>query len=246
MILFGLYKTGKTPFKTLFLTGLVKGTDGQKMSKSKRNFVPIDQVKIDYGTDSFRMNCFYQNKAGRAYAITPMSLKNFRNFNNKIWNASKFVMQNLEGLENQTWFEELDKIENAEQLLNIKSSILNISLEQDDLLMLNKMEILEKDFHLNMEKYRFGKVTEDLYAHFWHEYCDLYIEATKSRVWKDKETGEYKSTPESRLAAQATLYYCLKSYLRMLHPFIPFITEEVWQHLVENGQYKHCLMYCSH
>lgn len=241
MMLFSWFKTGKEPFKNLFLTGLVKGTDGQKMSKSKKNYVPIDDVKEQYGTDSFRMNCFYQNKAGRSYKISPETLKTFRNFNNKIWNASKFVMMNLEGLQENDFFSELEKIDSAEILLNIKSSILK--LEQDDQLMLNKLQILEQEFTQNMDKYRFGKVTEDLYAHFWHEYCDWYIEATKSRVWKDRESGEYKSTPESRLAAQATLYYSLKSYLKMLHPFIPFITEEIWQHLVEDGRYEMAMMY---
>jgi valyl-tRNA synthetase len=242
MMLFSHYKTGKAPFKNLFLTGLVKGTDGQKMSKSKRNFVSLDETREQYGVDAFRMNCFYQNKAGRSYTITSTTLKTFRNFNNKLWNASKFVMQNLGSLEDQSCFADLDKVQSANELRELR--IMNCEFEQDDLKMLEKMECLEKDFHENMEKFRFGKVTEELYRHFWHEYCDFYIEATKSRVWKDKESGEYKSTPESRFAAQATLYYCLKSYLKMLHPFIPFITEEIWQHLVEDGKYENPLMYC--
>lgn len=240
MMLFSWFKTGKEPFKNLFLTGLVKGTDGQKMSKSKRNFVPIDDVKEQYGTDSFRMNCFYQNKAGRSYKISPETLKTFRNFNNKIWNASKFVMQNLAELENSSNFAELNQADNA---LGLQSTVYGLQLEKEDIEMLEKMDKLEKDFHANMEKYRFGKVTEDLYAHFWKEYCDWYIEATKSRVWKNRETGEYSSTEESRRSAQSTLYYCLKSYLKMLHPFIPFVTEEIWQHLVEDGKYEMPIMY---
>ena len=92
-------------------------------------------------------------------------------------------------------------------------------------------------------KFRFGILTEKLYNEFWHTFCDIYIEKSKSRVWKNKDTGEYQSTPESRKAAQGTLYYTLKSFLKMLHPFIPFITEEIWQHLVEDGQYENVLMY---
>jgi valyl-tRNA synthetase len=86
-------------------------------------------------------------------------------------------------------------------------------------------------------------LTESLYNDFWHTFCDIYIEKSKARIWKDKSTGEYQSTPESRKAAQATLYYTLKSFLKMLHPFIPFITEEIWQHLVENAEYDEVLMY---
>jgi valyl-tRNA synthetase len=243
MMLFSSYKTGKAPFKNLFLTGLVKGTDGQKMSKSKKNFVSLDETREQYGVDSFRMNCFYQNKAGRSYAITPATLKNFRNFNNKLWNASKFVMMNLEGMQDQAWFAELDKVENAEQMFNFEINGEMLPLEPNDILMLDRIKMTEEDFLANMEKYRFGKVTEDLYSSFWTSYCDFYIEASKSRVWKDKESGEYKSTLESRYAAQATLYYCLKSYLKMLHPFIPFVTEEIWQHLVEDGKYEMAMMF---
>lgn len=239
MMLFSYYKTGKAPFNDLFLTGLVKGTDGQKMSKSKKNFVPIDDVKEQYGTDSFRMNCFYQNKAGRNYLMTPETLKTFRNFNNKIWNASKFVMGNLEGFEESGVYQDLFEINSAEEF-KVKSE--KLKLEEDDKKMLEHLIKLESDWNKDFEKFRFGKVTEDLYASFWHEFCDIYIEKTKSRVWKDKETGEYKSTPESRLTAQSILYYSLKSYLKMLHPFIPFITEEIWQHLVGNGEYVRPMM----
>jgi len=243
MMLFSYYKTGKPPFKNLFLTGLVKGTDGQKMSKSKKNFVSLDETRDKYGVDAFRMNCFYQNKAGRSYSITPATLKTFRNFNNKLWNASKFVMMNLEGLEEQSWFQELERVESAKDLVDFKINGKNLEFEPDDILMLDRLRNVEEEFHTNMQKYRFGLVTEELYSSFWQSYCDFYIEATKSRVWKDKESGVYKSSESSRLAAQATLYYALKSYLRMLHPFIPFITEEIWQHLVCDGEYEIAMMY---
>jgi valyl-tRNA synthetase len=243
MMLFSLYKTGTVPFKNLYLTGLVKGTDGQKMSKSKRNFVPIDDVKEQYGIDSFRMNCFYQNKAGRAYAITPDTLKAFRNFNNKIWNASKFVMMNLEGLDQEPWFEELRIISTAVDYKMFVEKHPELKLEEEDSLMISKLEMIEAEFKSQFEKYRFGMLSEELYNEFWHSFCDLYIEQTKSRVWKDRETGEYKSTPESRKAAQATLFYTLKTFLKMLHPFIPFITEEIWQHLVEDGTFDVAMMY---
>lgn len=255
MMLFSHYKTGKPPFKNLFLTGLVKGTDGQKMSKSKRNFIPLDETRENYGVDSFRMNCFYQNKAGRAYSITSESLRKFRNFNNKLWNASKFVIMNLEGLEESYLFDELNSFNNAKQLVDaLKNDKWNLKKgfeikDGDDFPLLDdincatEMAKLEEKYHDLFEKYRFGLITEILYDSFWHYFCDIYIEKSKSRVWKYKETGQYKQTLESRLAAQATLYYALKSYLLMLHPFIPFITEEIWQHLVEDGKYQKPMMY---
>jgi valyl-tRNA synthetase len=243
MMLFSYYKTGKQPFKDLFLTGLVKGTDGQKMSKSKRNFVAIDDVKSQFGMDAFRMNCFYQNKAGSSYAMTPDTLKNFRNFNNKIWNASKFVMMNLEGLDQETWFTELLQCKTASEFYTFITAQNQVALHEDDKAMIVKLEQLEAKFKESFDKFRFGTLTEELYTEFWHTFCDIYIEQTKSRVWKDRETGVYSGTPESRKAAQATLFYSIKSYMRMLHPFIPFITEEIWQHLVENGAYEQALMY---
>ncbi len=237
MVLFGIYHKAEVPFKNLYLTGLVKGTDGQKMSKSKRNFVPVDDVQTGYGMDAFRMNCYYQNKAGRAYAITPASLKNFRNFNNKIWNASKFVMMNLEGIEKNSWFDELSAIITAEELKRYVSSADQFELTEEDNAMIAKLIYLEKRFDELMQKFRFGILTEELYNEFWHYFCDIYIEQTKGRVWKNAPEPVAAS---SRAAAQAILFYSLKSFLRMLHPFIPFITEEIWQHLVED---KTPLMY---
>jgi valyl-tRNA synthetase len=242
MMLFSHYSTGKQPFDHLFLTGLVKGTDGQKMSKSKKNYIPMDDTREQYGIDSFRMNCFYQNKAGSAYAITGDTLKNFRNFNNKIWNASKFVMMNLEDFPQTEVFAEVDRAQTAENLkLKVKSKKLKV--EKEDLAMLDHLIEMETSWNEGFEKYRFGLITEKLYESFWHEFCDKYIETTKSRVWKNKESGEYTSTPESRYAAQAVLYYGLKTYLKMLHPFIPFVTEEIWQNLVEDGKYELPIMY---
>lgn len=248
MMLFSHYKTGMQPFSNLFLTGLVKGTDGQKMSKSKRNFIPLDDTRDTYGIDSFRMNCFYQNKAGQSYAITGESLKNFRNFNNKIWNASKFVMMNLEGLEESKSFEQIRNSKTAEEFERNVMNGTEWRFAEDDVLMLSKMKMLEAKYHEFFAKFRFGMITEELYNEFWHTFCDIYIEQTKPRVWKKSEDGKpvewTEEEQKSRYAAQATLFYCLKSYLKMLHPFIPFITEEIWQHLVEDGKYEQALMYC--
>jgi valyl-tRNA synthetase len=237
MILFGIYKTNKPPFKNLYLTGLVKGTDGQKMSKSRGNFVPIDKIIENYGVDAFRMNCYYQNRAGRDYAITEATLKTFRNFNNKIWNASKFVMMNIEDLD----ISSINSIKSVTELRNRFGQTIEFS--QEDLDMLDHIDELYREWHCSFENFRFGKITEKLYASFWHTFCDEYLESVKSRV---KLNADNVSDHESRKAAQIVLFYSLKSYLKMLHPFIPFITEEIWQNLVEDGKYEISMMYSEH
>jgi valyl-tRNA synthetase len=249
MMLFSYYKTGKQPFNDLYLTGLVKGTDGQKMSKSKKNFIPLDDTKEQYGVDSFRMNCFYQNKAGQSYAITSETLKNFRNFNNKIWNASKFVMMNLEGFDEIKEFSSIFTCQSADVFEKTVLNTPDWKFNSDDVLMISKMKMLESKYQEYFQKFRFGLITEELYNSFWHEFCDIYIEQVKPRVWKKSEDGSpvvwSEEEQQSRFAAQAVLYYSLKSYLRMLHPFIPFVTEEIWQHLVEDGKYEQALMYSA-
>ncbi|GIW57365.1 MAG: valine--tRNA ligase [Candidatus Dojkabacteria bacterium] len=237
MILFGIYKTKKPPFKNLYLTGLVKGTDGQKMSKSRGNFVPIDKIIENYGVDAFRMNCYYQNRAGRDYAITESTLKTFRNFNNKIWNASKFVMMNIQDLD----ISSINSIKSVTELRNRFDQ--TIEFRQEDLDMLDHIDKLYHEWHSSFENFRFGRITEKLYASFWHTFCDVYLESVKSRV--KVNTGDASDNESSR-AAQIVLFYSLKSYLKMLHPFIPFLTEEIWQHLVEDGKYEIPMMYSEY
>lgn len=250
MVLFGLYKHNRVPFKKLYLTGLVKGTDGQKMSKSKGNFVPIDDVVQNYGIDAFRMNCFYQNKAGASYSITPQTLKNFRNFNNKLWNASKFVINSV--LDNIKLLTELGK-ENTQDD-NIKSEIIRLeSIEElksffkkynldvtklenskDDnalsyiLEVINHIETLELSFKNKFESFKFGLLSSELYDSFWHYYCDIFIERVKESL-KNKD-ADVKLTK----IAVIVLLYGLVTYLRMLHPYIPFITEEIFQHIISS------------
>lgn len=218
MLLFGLYKTNNVPFKNLYLTGLVKGTDGQKMSKSKRNFLPIDDAKDQYGIDSFRMNCFYQNKAGKAYAMTPQTLKTFRNFNNKLWNGFKYVLISADA--------------------SLEKFNLNYS-DLDEMILLNETfrseenrafaELIKDRFEKTgnyLEKFRFGIATEKLYHSFWHEFCDVYLEQSKELL-KSEDKEIIKETLSLLLAS-------LKLYIKMLHPFIPFITEKLYQILKEN------------
>ena len=215
MILFGIYKTGEVPFKNLYLTGLVKGNDGQKMSKSKKNGIPIDDVRDQFGIDSFRMNCFYQNKAGKAYSITPATLKNFRNFNNKIWNAAKYVMSTID-LNNL-------KPEDIDETILHRETYLNEKNKE----MVQKILARHEKTTNYIEKFRFGYATEKLYHSFWHEFCDVYIEESKELI-KIQEHAIVRETV-------SVLLFTLLTYLKLLHPFIPFITEDLFQILKEEG-----------
>ncbi len=239
MMLFSWAKYRDVPFRNLYLTGLVKGTDGQKMSKSRGNTVSLDEIIQNYGIDSFRLCCFYQNKAGRSYAITYDKLTIFRNFNNKIWNASKFVSMNLEDYQ---YFDELNNINNVSELKKFISDK-GWNLDSKDNEFLDYIDQFENRYHSLFSKYRFGILTEELYQGFWHEFCDKYIEDTKNRLLKDRNTGNYKVSEDIRRATQTSIYFILKKYLYMLHPFVPFVTENIWQNIVQLGKFEEPMMY---
>ncbi len=214
MMMFTYFKHKNIPFKNLFLTGLVLGKDGQKMSKSRGNIVDIDRVKDIFGTDSLRMAYFYQNSAGGSYVISDDKLKNFKQFNNKLWNASKFVLMNTENLKEFEGDESISKWSN--ELLQYIADL--------------KIKITE-----NIENYEFGYATETLYQEFWHTFCDKYIEESKVHLLNQSE----------RMEVQSTLLYTLKEFIKMLHPFIPFITEKIWQEVPKNNYDHKSLMYTT-
>lgn len=217
MMMFTYFKHKQVPFKNLFLTGLVLGTDGQKMSKSKGNLIDMDKVRTEYGTDSVRMTYFYQNSAGASYTVSPDKLKNFRQFNNKIWNAAKFVLGNAENMTEYNYTQ--PKLEDLK--LENSKTIFNHTVE-------TKQAVTK-----NIDNFEFGYATDTLYQEFWHTFCDLYIESSKQYLnpIKDKETQAIISEPnlEDRIETLNVLIYTLKEYLKMMHPFIPFITEKIWQ-----------------
>ncbi|MCA9381593.1 valine--tRNA ligase, partial [Candidatus Dojkabacteria bacterium] len=232
MMMFSHITQDDIPFKDVYLHGLVKGTDGQKMSKSKGNLVNIDEVREQYGTDAVRMVYFYQNSAGASYSMTFDKLKNFKQFNNKIWNASKFVLMNLE-----------DMKEEDESVYNLNESDLKI----DEVKALFK-HVVETKEHVtkNIDDFEFGLATSNLYQNFWHEFADIHVEALKPFIYtfKDKETGEIISEPNpaEKREAQKVLLFALKTYLKMLHPFIPFVTEAIWQAVPkQEGDYESLL-----
>ncbi len=228
MMMFSYFKFKKKPFKDVYLYGLVQGKDGQKMSKSRKNVIPLDEAGEKYGLDALRMVYFYQNSAGASYSLTYDKLQNFRNFNNKIWNASKLVLMHLENLDEFEFQKEDLKLELSKKIVEHVAE-------------------LKKLVTKNIDTFEFGLATFNLYHEFWHTFCDIQLEEAKKylNTVKNKETGEIISEPKSEEKIEITkiLIFTLKEYLKMMHPFIPFITERVWRELPKDKSDHNSLMY---
>jgi valyl-tRNA synthetase len=211
MIMLGLYATDKVPFQYVYLHGLVRDKDRQKMSKSKGNVIdPLGVIDI-YGADALRMALIVGNTPGSDPIIYEEKIRGYRNFTNKVWNASRFVLMNLSGFNP-----------------NKKSG-----LEKKDEKILKDLKKLSKEITKLMESFRFYSSAEKLYHYFWHTFADKIIEEQKLRL---------KSPDKSkRQSSQYLLLEILKTILKLLHPFMPFITEEIYQNLPSKNK-KECLM----
>lgn len=209
MIFQGLEFTGKRPFKDVLIHGLVRDSEGRKMSKSLGNGVDPMDVIDKYGADSLRYFLATGSSPGQDLRFSFEKVETVWNFANKIWNASRFVLMNLNGLT----YEEID--------LNGKKSVV------DKWILTRLNETIELVTRL-AEKYEFGEAGRVLYNFIWDDFCDWYIEMAKIPLYGNDE--EAKKTTRSILA------YVLDQTLRLLHPFMPFITEEIWQHLPHQGE----------
>lgn len=222
-----------TPFKHVYLHGLVLDKNGVKMSKSKGNGIDPFEMMQKYGTDALRMSFIFGNKAGQNYRLYEEKIETFRNYCNKLWNMSKFVLMSLEN-------SKFDVQKTDEYKKHVTS---------EDEVMINKIDILRKKITYNMENFQFGVAVQDIYESSWHDFADIFIEQIKTRIYtKDKAGNPINTSPEainSRLAALYTLWYCLTSYLKMLHPFIPFITEKIWQEIPKDAEESETLMYSN-
>ncbi len=209
MIFSGCEHTGKTPFHTVLIHGLVRDDQGRKMSKSLGN--GIDPLKMieQYGCDALRMNMVTGNSPGNDTRFYVKRTEAMRNFANKLWNASRYVLMNL-GEDAKNELPELSK------------------LETSDKWMLSKLNTLIAEVTENLEKYELGVAVQKIYDFIWDSYCDWYIELTKARLYS--EDAERKNT------ALQVLVYVLDQTLRLLHPFMPFITEEIWQTIPHEGE----------
>ena len=209
MIFSGCEHTGKTPFHTVLIHGLVRDDQGRKMSKSLGNgidpLVMIDQ----YGCDALRMNMVTGNSPGNDMRFYVKRCEAMGNFANKLWNASRYVMMNL--------------ADDAKPGLPALSD-----LEIADKWVLSKLNTLITEVTENLEQYELGVAVQKVYDFIWDTYCDWYIELTKARLYS--EDAGRKQT------AISVLVYVLDQILRLLHPFMPFITEEIWQSLPHEGE----------
>ena len=209
MIFSGCEHTGKTPFRTVFIHGLVRDDKGRKMSKSLGNGIdPLEMVE-KYGADALRFNLITGNSPGNDMRFYVEKCEAMRNFANKIWNASRYVMMNMTIEEN--------KLPDASML------------EIEDKWILSKLNDLIKAVTENLDSYELGVASAKVYDFIWDNYCDWYIELTKARLYGENE--------QSKLVGQQVLVYVLDQFLRLLHPFMPFITEEIWQSIPHDGDF---------
>ena len=206
MIFSGLEQMKDIPFPTVFIHGLVRDDKGRKMSKSLGNGIDPLEMADTYGADALRFNLITGNSPGNDMRFYVEKCGAMRNFANKLWNASRFVMMNLT----------IDKNELPE------------TLELEDKWVLSKLNTLSKEVCENLDKYEIGIAAAKIYDFIWDTYCDWYIELTKPRL---------NSGDEARArSAQQVLLYVLTDILKLLHPFMPFITEEIWQALPHDGE----------
>lgn len=208
MIFSGCEHTGKTPFHTVLIHGLVRDDKGRKMSKSLGNGIDPLEMIDSYGCDALRMNMVTSNSPGNDMRFYTERCEAMRNFANKLWNASRYVLMNLSD-DSRCELPELSK------------------LEISDKWVLSKLNTLIAEVTENLEKYELGVAVQKVYDFIWDTYCDWYIELTKSRLYSDDSLRKQ--------TAICVLVYVLDQILRLLHPFMPFITEEIWQSIPHEG-----------
>lgn len=215
MIMMGLKLKGDVPFRTVYIHPIIRDKKGRKMSKSEGNVVDPLELIEDFGTDALRMALAQLNTgAGQDIIFSSDRFEGMRNFSNKIWNASRFAITNLG-----------DGFKPAKD-------IYELSLGLDEKFILRKAEELNKNVTELLENFRFSEAAEMIFKFFWHEFCDWYIELIKYKFKKENDSSvPNPALSETAQISKQTLFYVLNKVLRLMHPFMPFITEEIWHHL---------------
>jgi valyl-tRNA synthetase len=208
MVFSGIEQTGKLPFHTVLMHGLVRDSEGRKMSKSLGNGIDPLEVIEKYGADALRMTLITGNAPGNDMRFYWERVEASRNFANKVWNASRFIMMNIE------------KAPKADA--GIKE------LTMADKWVLSRVNTLAKDVTENLDKYDLGIALQKVYDFIWEEFCDWYIEMVKPRLWNDEDT--------TKTAAIWTLKTVLIQSLKLLHPYMPFLTEEIFCNLQDEEE----------
>lgn len=197
MVMLGLYRTGKVPFEKIYLHGLVRDAKGKKMSKSKGNVVSPLEVSKEYGTDALRMGLVIGNTIETDMNLDLNKIKGYMKFSNKIWNATRFVLDRTVDLESP------------------------VPLTDEDTALYDAWRVVQADITTDLENYRLHLASEKIYDYFWKTFCDQIIETHKVRIAEDKD----------KASAQTLLMKLLREQLIVLHPFMPFITEELWKYV---------------
>ena len=205
MIMFGIYLTGEPPFSDVYLHGVVRALDGRKMSKSLGNVINPEEYIEEFGVDALRMGLVSGNGTGKDFNFPRDRVIAYKNFANKIWNIARFI---------------LIKFEEYGKEVPMYSDAVKTKLKEEDREILKKLNATIKFVDKNLEKFRFADAGETIYQFMWHEFADKYIESTKERL---KGGG-----PDAKVAL-SVLRYVLITSLKLLHPFMPFVTEEIWE-----------------
>jgi len=209
MIFSGLEHMEEAPFKDVLVHGLVRDAQGRKMSKSLGNGVDPIEIVEKYGADALRFSLILNITPGNDIRYMPEKLEAASNFANKIWNASRFVLMNVEKVEQDGG--------------NILEELNKENLKAEDLWILTKLNTLAKEVNINIDNYDIGVALEKIYQFIWDEFCDWYIEIVKPRL--------YSENLEDKAIAVCNLNYVLQQALKILHPFMPFVTEKIYVEL---------------
>jgi valyl-tRNA synthetase len=208
MAMLGLHLMKAEPFRDVYIHALVRDAEGQKMSKSKGNVVDPLAIMSKYGTDAFRFTLAALAAQGRDIRISDERVEGYRNFANKLWNAARLVLSNLEGYDPQGDL--------------APAGLPGRWLE-------SRLHATIHDVRAALDAYRFNDAAGAIYQFLWNDVCDWYLEIAKTALYRAEEAAE-------RQRVQHTLVTVLEATLRLLHPFMPFITEELWQRLPHDGE----------
>jgi valyl-tRNA synthetase len=218
MIMLGLKCTGEVPFRYVYLHGLVRDEQGRKMSKSLGNALDPLDIIAEYGSDALRFSLLTGGTPGNDMKLSVTRIESNRNFANKIWNAARFVIMNLEG----------DRLDVATHADPFNASYALPAPEMRSLAdqwILSRLQRTQDEVTRLVDNWQLGEAGRQLYEFLWSEYCDWYIEAAKTRL--------YGGSPAQAHATRQTLAFVLEHSMRLLHPFMPFVTEAIWQNLPE-------------
>jgi len=210
MMMMGLYAMEDVPFEDVYLHALVRDEKGEKMSKSKGNIIDPLEMIDKFGADAFRFTLVALTAQGRDIRMSEERIAGYKHFVNKLWNATRFALMNLE---------------------DYSPSGALISKDDESLpdrWIKHRLNVTVSEVIKSLDEYRFNDAASGIYQFIWHELCDWYLELVKPELYG-------KGNPEKRRAAQRTLFIVMMSSLKMLHPIMPFVTEEIWQTLVGDG-----------